>query len=359
MWQSHRIQHTEKAGTSGLADRVSQLVPHVRWNRTLCSATAIVAGCLLVQSVWADEGEAKAVFDDFDTPAGWKYPVYQYGLRQTGSAQIRDGSLLIRRNPGGKYHMLSAEKIYRLDFKSDAWLHFRFRFHEMLLGADMYATVTLDGKTLVQMGINGEQHWTMFKECLAKEHDDEMFFGSPCIRGESNGKNTDIRIGLAPELLGKIRYTDWHVFSLQYADEGENCRLRLFVDGREVVYRDLDAAAPNGVFDTTIVEETVRARPGNRLTVSLGALGDGDLYGDQRVHDGAGVRWLHAFADDSPAIPSPHEPSKAVKKTALLEWDYVMLTGKDGLTLQREQVERLVHQGRFPQVMAERLWKGK
>jgi hypothetical protein len=86
---------------------------------------------------------------------------------------------------------------------------------------------------------------------------------------------------------------------------------------------------------------------------------DGNLYGDPRVHDGAGVRWLHAFADNSPALPVPGNPTDAVKKTALLEWDYVMLIGKEGLTQLGEQVERLVKEGRFPESMAERLGEGK
>jgi hypothetical protein len=118
-----------------------------------------------------------AIFDDFDDPAPWVCPIYQYGMAETGGAEIADGALSITRTPAGKYHRVSAERSY-------------------------------------EAGMNGEQHWRMFDACVAKEWDDELFLGSPGINGEDGGKRTDMRVGL-PTPISYVTYatmySEWEV----------------------------------------------------------------------------------------------------------------------------------------------------
>lgn len=289
-----------------------------------------------------------AIIDDFNDRDGWRGPIYQYGDRATGGASIASGILTITHAPKGRYHMVSMERDFTVDFKPNTWIHCRFRMHEPLLGADMYTTFTLDGKCLLQMGINGEQQWRMFANCVAKDWDDELFFGSEVIRGEESGKRTDIRVGLSALLKAKVRYTDWHVFSVKYHVNGRERTIRLFVDGCEIAYRDLDMPFPRGAVDNRALDDFRPPPHGSKLTVSFGIMTDGDLYGDTSVNDGAGVRWLHAFADNTPAIPSPTDPRAAVKKHSRMFWDYVIVVSEQDAPQIRPQIDRLVAEDRFP-----------
>jgi len=296
-----------------------------------------------------------AEVDDFDEPALWRGPIHQYGNLATGTARVAGGLLTVVRRPGGRYHMLSMERDLRADPASGLWVHFRFRMEERLLGADLYATVTVGGRTLAQMGVNGEMHWRMFERCRKKPFDDELFFGSDLIAGEDGGKRSDIRLALPPARAGRILYTDWHVFSVGVSGAPGRRRVTVLVDGLEPIYRDLDAAAPAGVVDMRVPpERDLRPGPAD-VRVSFGVFADGDLYGDTRVNDGAGVRWLHAFADDTPAEPHPSDPRLAVKREARMHWDWLIVHDGAGARLAGKRAARLVRAGRLDPAVARRL----
>lgn len=263
------------------------------------------------------------VFDGFDHPAAWTGPIYQYGDRTTGSASIGDGRLTIRREPVAKWHTVSMKRTWTLSLRDGLWTHVRFRTPEMLLGADLYITLKAGELTLLQMGVNGEQHWIQGAQCQPKELDDELFWGSDAIVGEEGGKRTDIRIGLAP--AGRLRYTDWTLISSWYEINGSDRRLCLFVNGHEVIYRDLDAAAPAGGVNNRIRSECLRSPEPLPVSLDLGIFADGDLYADTSVHEGAGVRWLHAFAAMTPARPHVSDPRKAEPRTSEMQFDFVAL----------------------------------
>lgn len=285
----------------------------VIWNLVACLATALLARA------------EPAIIDEFDADDGWTLPIYQYGIAETGDAEIVGGTLRVTHRPVGRYHMVSAQKTYSADARQSVWLHFRFRELEPLLGANMYTHVWLGPQLIAEFGMNGEQHWRMFSRCERKEWDDELFFGSPIIMGEEGGKNTDMRVALPEPLLGEVRYTDYHVFSVKLELAGDDRRLRLFVDGFEPLYRDIDAEAPRGAIDNRIVADFQALEGPAAVRVGLGIMTDGDLYADTSANGGEGIRWLHAFADMTPALPHPEIPSSAVKRDSVMLWDWVMI----------------------------------
>jgi len=317
------------------------------------SAPGALAAVTLVGALGAAQGTA--IFDDFGDPAVWIGPVYQYGNRATGDAFISDGVLTVRHAPVAKWHTVSMQRTCQCVVGPDTWFHFRFRAREMLLGADMYTTVTVDDQTLIQFGVNGEQHWVQGARCQAKQFDDELFWGSPLIVGEAGGKNTDMRVALAEALRGRVRYTDWVLFSARYEAGPAERRVRLFVEGEEIVYRDLDAAYPEGGIDNHLRSEARLPDGPATVTITLANFTDGELYADRKVNDGAGVRWEHAFADQTPAIPDPDDPAKAVKRDADFEWDWVMIVDEARKPPLRRQVQRLIRQGRLPAETAARV----
>jgi hypothetical protein len=297
-------------------------------------------------------------FDDFEGPLAWTGPVYQYGNPATGDAFARRGILTVRHAPVGKRHSVSVERTCEMRVGPGTWFHFRFRARRMLLGADMYTTVSVGGQTLIQFGVNGEQHWVQGAACQAKRLDDELFWGSPLIVGEAGGKNTDMRVGVAEALRGRLRYTDWVLFSAKLEGAGPRARLRLFANGYEIVYRDLDAAYPAGGIDNHLRPGV--ALPGGQVpvTLTLANFTDGDLYGDTRVNDGAGVRWEHAFADQTPALPHPTDPAKALKRDADFLWDWVLAVNEAEMDQVAGPVRRLVDEGRLPAQVARRVRLG-
>jgi hypothetical protein len=319
-------------------------------------AICLLSAALLLSYRARCDTRIGSVVDDFRSRGSWSGPIYQYGDRSTGDAAITDGVLRVTHAPRARYHMVSMEKAYSLDFSPGTAFHTRFRCKERLLGADMYVTLTLDGKQLVQLGVNGEMHWRMFKQCALKAWDDELFWGSPLIRGAVDyRKTTDFRTALPKARAGKLLYTDWHLLSVCYDGAGDERRLRVFVDGDEVPYRDLDAAAPQGRIDTHFAPGMAPLEQRSKLTVSLGLMTDGDLYGDTRVNGGAGVRWLHAFADNTPAIPSPTDPAAAVKRNATVYWDYLIIASPTTLGSIAPDIRRLLREGRLDRRVAAKL----
>ena len=56
-----------------------------------------------------------------------------------------------------------------------------------------------------------------------------------------------------------------------------------------------------------------------------------DLYNSTATNNGAGVRWEHAFAPDTPAMPA-NVSANAVVKPAVLQVDWVLAV-RDGFLL--------------------------
>lgn len=247
----------------------------------------------------------------------------QYGNAATGKAWFDTGILTIRREPVGKWHAVSMKRAWTVDPRHGLWGHVRFRIKEMLLGADLYVTVSLDNEVVLQIGVNGEQHWIQGAKCQPKQLDDELFWGSSVIIGEEDGKRTDIRVGL-PE-IARLRYTDWTLISMYYDVTDGARRIRLFVNGHEIVYRDLDAAAPAGAVDNRVRPECLRACKPVRVSLERANFADGDLYADTSVNDGAGVRWLHAFAVNTPARPHSSDPRRAEPRPSDMQFDFVLI----------------------------------
>jgi hypothetical protein len=313
---------------------------------------ALLAATLAIVALVA---HAVPVFDDFTDPAAWTGPIYEYGNHATGDAFIRNGILTVRHAPVAKWHTVSMRREWRVALGTDTWLHFRFRAREMLLGADMYTTVTVGDRILIQFGVNGEQHWVQGALCQAKAFDDELFWGSPLIAGEASGKNTDIRVAVAEALRGRLRYTDWVVFSVKYEVRWAEARVRLFVNGHEIVYRDIDAGYPNGDIDNHVRADAALPKGPVPVVITLANFTDGDLYGDVTVNGGAGVRWEHAFAEQTPAIPHPEDPKQAINRNADFQWDWVMVVNEAEAHEVRKEVEKLIREERLAEDVARRV----
>jgi len=286
------------------------------------ATTLVMPLALWLFSPHAGSAETAAIFDDLNEPGAWTGPVFQYGNPATGKAWFTNGVLTIRHSPVGRWHSVSMSRTWEADVRQGLWVHFRFRIREMLLGADLYATISFADEMVLQMGVNGEQHWIQGGDCQAKDFDDELFWGSNVIVGEGH-KRTDIRAELGEGPAS--RYTDWTLVSMYYEVEDTGRRIRLFINGREVIYRDLDAAAPAGAVDNRVRAGCLRPHKAVPVTATFANFTDGDLYADTTVNNGDGIRWLRAFAANTPAKPHRSDPGKAEVKDSDMEFDFVLI----------------------------------
>jgi len=264
------------------------------------------------------------VFDDINSPSVWTGPIYQYGFPSTGSAAVSNGILTVVHTPTVEhpYHGVSMKRTWFAPFRPNTWFHFQFRIKEMLLGADMYATLTVNGSILLQMGVNGEQHWVRGGYCTPKTYEDDFFWGSDVIVGQSSGKKHDMRTALPVALTNTVQYTNWTLVSMKYEVIGSERLLRLFINGQEIGYQDADLVA---AIDNHVISAFDPGTNSANISVEFMNTTDGDYYGDTNSNGGLGIRLLHAFADNTPALPHPTDPALAIKKNSEMQWDYLMM----------------------------------
>ncbi|MHB9071277.1 MAG: FG-GAP repeat domain-containing protein [Sedimentisphaerales bacterium] len=268
------------------------------------------------------------VFDDFEDATSWDVPVFQYGQSGYGDGWIDNGQLTLQRDPvaGFKFYAVFAEKTYGMtNFLPNTYVHFRYKLGERLIGSDMYATVYLNDNILAQVGLNGDQLWKSFEYCVPKDIDDEIFWGSDLIYGYG-GRVHDFRVNISADGLDSIRYNDgWSLFSIKYEDDGGgNRKVRIFVDGREIVYRDINNTYPDGVIDNDVNSNYTLPNGSCSLSIQFGVTGDGNLYSNTTENGGWGFAYKHAFADNTPAVPDPYVPANATKQSQYMDWDYVL-----------------------------------
>ncbi|MHB9071290.1 MAG: hypothetical protein ACYC54_13100 [Sedimentisphaerales bacterium] len=288
------------------------------------------------------------IFDDFKSVNGWSVPVFQFGQSGYGGGRIHisDG-LTLWRDPvaGFKFYAVFAEKTYNVVFEPNTWVHFRYKLGQRLIGADLYATVYVNGVAIAQLGVNGEQLWKRFDYCVPADVDNEIFWGSNIIYGYLNQVN-DFRVAL-PNGIDSVRWNDgWTLFSIKYEDKGgDDRRVRIFVDGREIIYRCLDEFYPNGIIDNNVVSSYSLPTGSCSLKIQFGVTGDGNLYSDTSEHNGWGFNCYHAFADNTPAVPHAWTPSLAVKQASYMYWDYLLINTASDAYL--SQVRQLILEGRL------------
>ena len=320
------------------------------WYRKKWSVFCLIA-TLFSLSLSVETAFCDVVFDDFSSSLGWVGPNYSYGFTDSGDAWIDSGVLTVRHAPKYKWHTVSMKKDFYLDFQPDMWIHMRFKLNEKLLGADMYTTIKLDDQMILEMGINGEQLWYQNQVCVQKTWDDELFIGSSVIVGESSGKRTDMRVALSSTLAGQVSYDQWVLFSMKFEAAGQTRRIRFFVNGVEILYNDIDFYPPTGAIDNRLLDSYKPSYGNNKLSIELANFTDGDSYGDTSVNNGWGVRWLHAFADMTPAVPHSTTPALAVKKNSDMMWDCIIVhpgnrSGED-LDLLKPFVSDMIFGGRI------------
>lgn len=280
------------------------------------------------------------VIDLFDDPQAVEGPIYEYGFPETGSGLVSEGVVRVTRDPVLKYHGVAMRKTYAADLSPGSWVHFRFRMAEALLGANMYTFVRINEIEVACIGINGAAHWQQEAQRQPKLIDDEFFVTLHLASGTLG----DVRLAYPEGLPPGKQYTDWTLFSLKHEIDGLGVRrLRVFVDGREVTYRNIDAVYPEGAFDP-VVDFAYSGT--DQIQIVMSVMNDGDQYADLR--DAKGYRGQHCYAAFTPAEPSLLvSPPDRTKKRWMVDLDVIMeiLAAEPDLWNRRARVWDAVYSG--------------
>ena len=317
--------------------------------KMMCSLkVGVMAVGLCVGSVAA---APVGIIDELNGSTGWwiepRDPSY-------GKVEFDNGTIVIFRNPTATMNDVAIHKTYRFPFRGNTWIHVLIRQpHGARLGADMYTDIYLNETKIAEFNVNGEEDWTRDKngQCTAKSCNPKDCKKTFHIGLAADNRDylenmyneftwtNDIPVDYPPGV--EIPYSKPTLYSVKYhVPEDDVPRWQFFVDGHEIVYRDIGNFAPEGQFQNVA---TVRPREGsNDVTFRLAVLGDGDLYKKEKGYAGAEQR--QCFADISPfwvdACQTTHPD------TARIEWDLLMIGNAHHGDYDLHTIKALIYAGK-------------
>lgn len=312
-------------------------------HKMMCSLKiAVMAVGLGIGSVAA---APVGIIDELTDSTGWEIeprdPSY-------GKVEFDNGTIIIFRNPTATMNDVAIHKTYRFPFRGNTWIHVLIRQpHGARLGADMYTDIYLNETKIAEFNVNGEEHWfNKNGQCTAKVLDDSFHIGLAADNGTNleNVSNSltwtnDIPVSYPPRV--QIPYSQWTLYSVQYhVPQDGVARWRFFVDGHEIVYRDIGYFAPEGQFQNVA---TVRPRDGNNdVSFRLAVLGDGDHYKKGKGYPGAEQR--QCFSDLSPFRVDANQT--AHPDTGRIEWDFLMIGNAHHGDFDLNTIKSLIYAGK-------------
>ena len=331
-------------------------------HRGLCRFTlAIAVGCVFSGELAA---ASVGVIDELDNAEEIKKWNVEPRDSSLGEVEFSNGMIAILRKPTVSNGDVAVQRTYQFPFRANTWIHVLVRQPiGTRIGADMYTDISLNDPSMgseclknkaciAEFNVNGEEDWMNSNgSCTQK----------PCT--EEDCKRT-FHIGLAADNLDYLNniansftwsndipvdyplgvgipYSQRTLYSVKYhvPDDGVP-RWQFFVDGHEIVYRDIGNRAPEGQFQNV---STVRPRDGNNdVTFRLAVLGDGDLYRKGTDYGGANQR--QCFSDISPFRVDKNQTG--TPETARVEWDLLMIgNGRDG-DFDQNAIKSLIYAGK-------------
>jgi len=224
-----------------------------------------------------------------------------------------------------------------------------------LLGANMYTSITFDTDTLVTVDINDEAHYISGENCIPKNADDVINFGTKYINGyiTTDGivRTNDINLRYP---VSKIKnkfpfglfiqkyatYSDWMNYDVVLQRDNNNIKLRLFVNEKEVIYEDIfgknHPKVDMGIkFEYLSKIETLLTGK-RKIAFELSIVTNGDIYGNPEYwqFNNLGFNNCGCYAQWTPAKPVPAvRPSNYNDKTEYMkQYDKVLKIYRDNIS---------------------------
>lgn len=325
-------------------------------------ALAFTVGCVFSGEVAAAPIGIIDELDDAEEIKKWNIEPRDSSL---GKVEFSNGMISIVRIPTVNFNDVAVRRTYQFPFRANTSVHVLVRQPKgTRIGADMYTEIRLNDPSMgtncfenkaciAVFNVNGEEDWIKSNETCTKK---------PCT---AEGCKKTFHIGLAADNRDyvahegnqftwsndipvdyprrvEIPYSQWTLYSVQYhVPEDGVPRWQFFVDGQEIVYRDIGYLAPEGQFQNVA---TVRPRDGNNdVSIRLIVLGDGDLY--KRGTDYGGAIQRQCFSDISPFRVDTNQT--VTPETARVEWDLLMIgNGRDG-DFDQNTIKSLIYAGKI------------
>lgn len=332
--------------------------------RVLCGfILAIAVGCVFSGEVAAAPVGVIDELDDAEEIKKWNVEPRDSSL---GKVEFSNGRIAILRHPTVNLHDVAVHRTYQFPFRANTWIHVLVRQPTgTRIGADMYTDIGLNDPSMgskcstykaciAEFNVNGEEGWmnqngscTEKSNCTEKDCKQTFHIGLAAdnldyLNNVANSFTWSNDIPVEYPAGVKIPYSQWTLYSVKYHVPGDDVpRWQFFVDGQEIVYRDIGNIAPEGQFQNVA---TVRPRDGNNdVSFRLAVLGDGDIYKWGTDYGGAIQR--QCFSDISPFRVDTNQ--KVTPETARVEWDLLMIgNGRDG-DFDQNTIKSLIYAGKI------------
>jgi len=300
---------------------------------------------IIVALLFSGELATANVIDDLNQTEGWEVLVPDPSY---GKVEFSNGMIAILRHPSTKMETVAVKKTYQVPFLDNTWIHALIRQPQgAWLGADVYTDIRLNNDLIAEFDVNGEEHWFNNNgRCTAKNLDDSYHIGLAADNREylTNEKSNfywtnDVPVSYPPHV--QIPYSKWTLYSVKYhVPEDGVPRWHFFVEGSEIVYRDIGHFAPEGQFQNVA---TVKPHDGNNaVSFTLSILGDGDTYKKEKGYPGAEQR--QCFSDVSPFWVDTNQAVHV--DTARAEWDLLMVGNGTSGDFDLNTIKALIYAGR-------------
>lgn len=146
---------------------------------------------------------------------------------------------------------------------------FTMRLDPIAYGADAYTNIYVNGALWAEVGINGFEHWDRDSCHTPNTADTRFFIGLAAHNETGNPKNSPSWTNdVAVDFPVTRRFDAPTTFTVA----SDNGRIRFYVQGLEITYRDVGNFFPAGGFDNT---SQVKIPLTNSVKVELVVLGDG------------------------------------------------------------------------------------
>lgn len=273
-----------------------------------------------------------------------------------GTFSLTNDGLALTRRPTQTIGDIAIFRDYVTPVANNTWFHVFVRQPDGgLLGADMYTSIFINPGSNIssesnnksfEFNVNGEEHWhSVNGKCTPKIVDDSFHIGLAADNREyvNNEKNSLFWTNDVPvKLPVDTTYKQWILYSAKYyVPEDEVPRWRLYVNGKEIQYRDIGYRTPEGTFQNV---STVKPLAGeNIIRFRFAILGDGDLYSQERAYQGAIQK--QCFSDQSPFLVDQN--NNVSLKEATVEWGGIMISDGAAHSFDLNTVKSYIYSGKL------------
>ena len=322
------------------------------------SIVLLLMSGIIISPVEHIVANAQGIVDEFSSSSS-EWLLFKNKPETPGSFTYRSGVLSIDAEPHDSQDTIGVEKIFQGKFGDGKWVHFKIRRDNIRFGSNFYAHFFVDKNPSTNEGWNrlfsvhhnGASMWKYSNDCSLKSALDEfslslgdmMVYPKP---PEYWGRwaydfRSDFPANVRPSL------DSWILYSVKYESSSEMPRIRFFINGREISYRNPDDGSNIQILDTRTYQK-ISSSADHEIKIRFENASDGSSYKFPKNYRDQGC-----YANETPAWPSradgsPYGHTSGAGLPATISIEYILIgNGRDG-DFDKNYVKTLITSGGIP-----------